>query len=410
VIESHKSQKDLWLFYRGDYMVTVIIAAAGTGSRMGAGINKILLPLRGQPVLLYSVRMYAGLPEVDQIIIVASPGEEKQIRDLVSGAEIQIAVDVVAGGSERQYSIANALHNVKEEAEIIVVHDGARPLIEVDIAAKVIAAAREYKAAGVAVPVKDTIKMVSEQGYINGTPDRKLLWGIQTPQAFEARLLKEAYRQAGEQKFLGTDDAALVERLGIPVRIVRGDYRNLKITTPEDLIVAEALLGEKEAGTVFRVGIGYDVHRLIEGRKLILGGVEVPHTHGLEGHSDADVLLHAIKDALLGAAALGDIGRHFPDSDQQYKGISSLLLLAKVGDILGASGYMVNNIDAIIVAQKPKLAPFINVMNDNIAKTLKLVSGQVNVKATTTEGLGFAGQGEGIAAYATVSIIKKTGA
>lgn len=159
---------------------------------------------------------------------------------------------------------------------------------------------------------------------------------------------------------------------------------------------------------MLRIGMGYDVHRLVEGRKLILGGVEIPYLQGLDGHSDADVLLHAIKDALLGAAALGDIGRHFPDTDMRYKGVSSMLLLERVKEILEEHGYAVNNVDATIVAEKPKLASYIPIMNENIARVLKVENGQINVKATTTEGLGFAGKKEGIAAYAVATIIKKT--
>jgi 2-C-methyl-D-erythritol 4-phosphate cytidylyltransferase/2-C-methyl-D-erythritol 2,4-cyclodiphosphate synthase len=229
---------------------------------------------------------------------------------------------------------------------------------------------------------------------------------VQTPQAFDRELLVTAYNQAMKDGYLGTDDAALVERLGIKVKFVPGNYQNIKITTPEDLQFAETVLGRRqEAKNMIRAGIGYDVHCLVPERKLILGGVEIPYSFGLEGHSDADVLLHAIKDALLGAAALGDIGRHFPDTDGRYKGISSLKLLIKVREILSKNGYIVNNIDATIVAQKPKLAPYIAQMNANIAAALGVDGRKINVKATTTEGLGFTGQGQGIAAYATATIV-----
>jgi 2-C-methyl-D-erythritol 4-phosphate cytidylyltransferase/2-C-methyl-D-erythritol 2,4-cyclodiphosphate synthase len=204
---------------------------------------------------------------------------------------------------------------------------------------------------------------------------------------------------------VATDDAALVEHLGVSVKIVRGSYSNLKITTPEDLVMAEALL-RKGTGEMLRFGIGYDVHRLVAGRKLIIGGVDISFELGLEGHSDADVLLHAIKDALLGAAALGDIGRHFPDTDQQYKGASSLKLLAAVGALLAERGWRTSNIDAVVVAEKPKLAPHIAAMNANIAAALGVEPGQINVKATTTEGLGFTGRREGIAAQAVACIVR----
>lgn len=386
-------------------MVTVIIAAAGQGKRMGRGINKVFIPLFHCPVLVHTIRKFSQCPDINNIVIVTGPDEVAEVKKLLINYKDLKPWNVVAGGSERQYSIANALAVIDDNTDIIAVQDGARPLIDIEIISNAINAARKYRAAGVAVPVKDTIKTVDGEGFITGTPDRQTLWAIQTPQVFEANLLRRAYETAAKEGFLGTDDAGLVERLGVRVKIVPGSYSNLKITTPEDLFMAEALIKQGCDADMTRVGVGYDVHRLVEGRKLILGGVDVPYVLGLDGHSDADVLLHAIKDALLGAAALGDIGRHFPDSDPRYKGVSSLILLAEVREILAQHGYKVNNVDATIVAQKPKLASFIPEMNKNIAQTLQITEQQVNVKATTTEGLGFAGQGEGIAAYAVATII-----
>lgn len=385
-------------------MNVAIIAAGGSGRRMGKEINKVFLPLAGRPVLAHSAAALAGCPEVDSLVVVIAPGEEAAATAVLAGQNLAKPWQVVAGGSERQYSVANALTAVPADAEIILVHDGARPLVEPAIVSAAIAAARENGAAGVAVPVKDTIKQVAG-GIIAATPDRAGLWAMQTPQVFAAELLRQAYEAAARDGWLATDDAALVERLGAKVAIVKGSYRNLKITTPEDLAVAEALLG-REVKAMQRIGMGYDVHRLVAGRKLILGGVDIPFEKGLEGHSDADVLLHAIKDALLGAAALGDIGRHFPDSDDTYKGASSLKLLAAVRDIIAAAGWRPYNIDATVVAEKPKLAPHIAAMNANIAAVLALDACQVNVKATTTEGLGFAGRREGIAAYAVAALVR----
>ncbi len=373
---------------------------------MGREVNKVFLPLAGQAVLARSVAAVAACPEIGSLIVVVAPGEETQAAELLAPCGLTIPWQVVAGGRERQHSVANALAAVPDAAELVLIHDGARPLIDIAAVAAAIAAAREHGAAGVAVPVKDTIKAVDESGCIVATPDRSTLWAIQTPQVFAAPLLRRAYAAAERDGVLATDDAALVERLGHKVKIVPGSYRNLKITTPEDLTVARALLQtESEAQNMQRTGIGYDVHRLVAGRPLILGGVDVPYERGLEGHSDADVLLHAIKDALLGAAAMGDIGRHFPDSDPAYKGASSLKLLAIVGEKLVAAGWRVHNIDAVVIAEKPKLAPHIPVMNANIAAALGIAVGQVNVKATTTEGLGFAGRGEGIAAQAVANIV-----
>ncbi|MDF2568867.1 MAG: ispDF [Sporomusa sp.] len=387
-------------------MVCLIIAAAGQGKRMGAGINKVLIPLLGKPVLVHTVLAACAVQDVSSLIVTAAAEEIETMNLLLSELDIPMAWQVVAGGSERQYSIANALKAVPNDADIIVVHDGARPLIDASLFNQAVMAARQFQAAIVAVPVKDTIKSADTAGWVLGTPDRRNLWAVQTPQAFSASLLKEAYERAAKDGYLGTDDATLIERMGVKVKVVQGNYQNIKVTTPEDLRFAGMLLAnrQEEIG-IIRSGIGYDVHRLVPERKLILGGVDIPHLMGLEGHSDADVLLHAIKDALLGAAALGDIGRHFPDTDGRYKGISSLVLLGEVREILARNGYNVNNIDATIVAQKPKLAPYISQMNCNIAEVLGINVGQVNVKATTTEGLGFAGEGQGIAAYATATII-----
>lgn len=383
-------------------MVTVIIAAAGQGKRMGMIKNKVFLPLQGEPVLLHSIRAFSDCPQIDKLVIVAAAEEIEEVTSMLNAVEGIKQWQIVAGGMERQHSISNALDLLQDEQGIVMVHDGARPLISSRIIVEVLAAAKIHRAAGVAVPVKDTIKTVDKNGFIIDTPDRSNLWAIQTPQAFDLELLRNAYNKAFQDKIVGTDDAMLVERLGVPVKIVPGAYENIKITTPEDLVVAKALQGRD--GSMMRMGMGYDVHRLVEGRKLILGGVEIPYHLGLLGHSDADVLLHAIKDSLLGAAGLGDIGTHFPDSDPKYKGASSLLLLEEVAVLIKDHGYAINNIDATIVAQQPKLAPHIPLMKRNIAQTLQLPPAAVNVKATTTEELGFAGRGEGIAAYAVVSL------
>jgi len=396
-------------------VVTAIIAAAGQGKRMNHSMNKVFMSLIDKPILQHSVLAFLMCPEVDHLIVVVASDEVAYAECMLSKLNIVKSWQVVAGGGERQYSIANAVRIVPPATDVILVHDGARPLVTKQCICSVIQAAIEHKAAVVAVAVKDTIKTVTN-GIVTDTPERSTLWSIQTPQGFNADLLRRAYDQAAQDGYLGTDDASLVERLGATVAIVKGSYENLKVTTPEDLIIAETLLTgtkrprrkkEHEVQDMVRFGTGYDVHKLVEGRKLILGGVEVPYMYGLDGHSDADVLLHAIKDALLGAAGLGDIGRHFPDSDKQYKGISSILLLEKVRDILSEHGYKVNNIDSTIVAEKPKLASYIPEMNQRIANALQVDVSQVNVKATTTEGLGFTGKGEGIAAQAVAAIIKK---
>lgn len=389
-------------------MVYAIIAAAGRSRRMGGIGNKLLLLLNGLPVVAHSLKTFEACSQVDKLVIVTSADEVPAIEQLVVALSLTKPCQVVIGGSERQYSIANALRAIPSDGEFILVHDGARPLMQLANIESVIDAARIYRAAGVAAPVKDTIKVVDSANFAISTPDRSRLWAIQTPQAFEAGLLRNAYAQAEAEGYLGTDDASLVERLGVSVKLVDGGYENIKITTSEDICLAEALLARRmgEKSMDIRFGIGYDVHQLKEGRRLILGGVDIPHCMGLDGHSDADVLLHAIKDSLLGAAGMGDIGKLFPDTDMTYKGVSSLWLLERVRDRLIEKGWKANNIDATIVAQKPKLASYIPAMQGNIAETLRITSDRVNIKATTTEGLGFAGREEGIAAYAIASLTK----
>ena len=257
---------------------------------------------------------------------------------------------------------------------------------------------RKYGSGVAATPVTDTIKRVGADDIVADTPPRGQLRAVQTPQGFSRALLCRAHAEIAQRC---TDDAALVEQLGVPVHLCPGSPHNLKLTTPEDIALAEFYLSGMP-----RIGHGYDAHRLVEGRRFILGGVDIPHEKGLLGHSDADVLLHAIADALLGAAALGDIGRHFPDKDPQYEGISSLILLQKTAEILRNHGFAPMNIDATVIAQRPKLAPHIDQMRENIAAALSLSEEAVSVKATTSEHMGFEGEELGISAHAVAMICK----
>lgn len=383
-----------------------ILAAAGQGRRMGGGSNKAFLPLLSCSILLRSARALSASAEIDALVVVAAAGEEEEVRRELAQEPALKPWQVVQGGTERQHSIAKALAALPAEAAYVAVHDAARPLVQPALISAAVAAARQHRAAGLAVPVKDTIKESNAEGFVAATPRRESLWAIQTPQVFEASLLRRAYADAAAAGFLGTDDASLVERLGVAVRLVPGDYSNIKITTPEDLLIAEAFLRQRGEEPVmeWRTGLGYDVHRLVAGRKLILGGVEIAHETGLEGHSDADVLLHALKDALLGAAGLGDIGRHFPDTEERYRGVSSLRLLAEVAAMLRQAGWGVNNVDVTVAAQRPKLAPHMPQMVRNVAATLQVEPERVNIKATTTERLGFVGTEEGMAAYAVATL------
>ncbi|MDB5085138.1 MAG: ispD, partial [Bacilli bacterium] len=324
------------------------------------------------------------------------------------------------GGRERQNSVRLGLAWIAgmHPGSLVLIHDAARPFITSDKISRVIQGAIRSGAATCAVPVKDTIKRVlpkEDHGsspsrlFVQETVPRAGLYHTQTPQAFRFSLVWRAHQDALASGYEATDDAGLMEWKGLPVEIVPGDYQNFKITTPDDLWMAESALGQKrQAGGehMFRIGQGFDVHQLTEGRPLVLGGVVIPYDKGLIGHSDADVLLHAVKDALLGAIAAGDIGRHFPDTDEAYRGADSVKLLQEVWRMVTTQGYRLGNLDCTVMAQRPKLAPYIEEMRGVLAKELSAEPLQINIKATTTEQLGFIGRGEGIAAQAIVLLEK----
>jgi len=391
--------------YKGQ-RTAAIIAAAGSGSRMGGGVNKQYMMIGALPVLARSVKAFNDAPAIDDIYIVVRETEAEMCRtEIVDRYRFDKVRKIIAGGDQRQDSVYNALRELEPDISLILVHDGARPLVGGETINEVVAACEAYGAAAAGVPIKDTVK-VCDGKFIASTPDRSSLISIQTPQGFRKEMILHAFRKAYEDGFYGTDETVLLERLNEKVYIVMGEYSNIKVTTPEDIAVCEALLNihPGSGGGTVRVGTGYDVHAFADHRKLILGGVEIPFEKGLLGHSDADVLLHAIMDALLGACALADIGRYFPDTDENYRGISSLVLLEKVGDLIGSEGYDICNIDATVIAERPKIAPYIHQMIKHIAEVLKISEDKVNIKGTTTEGLGFCGRGEGIAAQAIVAV------
>ncbi len=395
--------------YKGSF-VSVIIAAAGSSKRMG-GLDKLYMNLGSVPVLAHSAGVFESSDIIDEIIISCKEGDvDKCMRQIVIPNGLNKIKAVIPGGNERYESVSIAMGLVDKKASIIMVHDGARPFVTCDLIEKVAASAMENGAAIPCIPVKDTVKNIGENAeFIQKTLDRSRLRAVQTPQAFKAEILHKAYAEmkANKQAFKAvTDDASLVEALGYDVAAVEGEERNIKLTTPTDIKLAEFFYSEgRPFMNSMRVGSGYDVHKLVEGRKLVLGGCDIIYKKGLLGHSDADVLIHAVMDALLGAASEGDIGKHFPDSDDRYKDISSLELLAETGRILASKNYTVGNIDATVVAEKPKIAPYVERMKANIASVLKISVNQINIKGTTTEGLGVTGRGEGIAAYATALIL-----
>ncbi len=384
-----------------------IIAAGGRGSRFGGPVPKVFVPLAGRPMLSWSLDAFDACESVEITCVVVPEECLEDARRIVGEGPWKSVRAVVAGGEERPESVCAGLRALSSDTPAIVcVHDGARPLIDRDTIQRSIDLARRQGAAVAAVPAIDTIKQCGPDGQIEATPPRCNLYHAQTPQTFDYELLRRAYAQADASAGDVTDDASLVEQMGHPVFVSEGHRDNFKITTREDLARAESLLERRNAasGARFRVGTGYDVHALVEERPLVLGGVTIDFERGLAGHSDADVLFHAICDALLGAAALGDIGSHFPDSDPALEGADSAELARQVVNLLAGAGWRPLNIDATVICQQPRLAPHIEAMRRNVARALDLQPRDVGVKATTTEHLGFEGRGEGIAAQAVATI------
>jgi 2-C-methyl-D-erythritol 4-phosphate cytidylyltransferase/2-C-methyl-D-erythritol 2,4-cyclodiphosphate synthase len=391
--------------------LNVIIAAAGKGTRLGMGMNKAFVKLAGVPIIVHNLRQLNNLPDLGTVFIVVGAGElteaEKMLQKYQAGYFPLVRWHLVAGGRQRQNSVENALAQIKEKTGWIAVHDGARPFAARELFAEVWTTARKTGAAIAAVPCKDTIKEANPEKLVNATLERSRLWAVQTPQIFSLELLRRAYAQLQKAGNMVTDDAGAVEQIGGKVAVVMGSYKNIKITTPDDLILGEAFIkGAANMADNIHVGSGFDVHRLVSDRKLILCGVTIPYTLGLLGHSDADVALHALMDAMLGAAGLGDIGKLFPDTDPVFKDADSMVLLKEVTGKLQEAGWQVNNADVTIIAQKPKLAPYREAMEKNLSNILHLTADAINVKATTTEQLGFTGRGEGIASQAVVTIKK----
>jgi 2-C-methyl-D-erythritol 4-phosphate cytidylyltransferase/2-C-methyl-D-erythritol 2,4-cyclodiphosphate synthase len=408
--------------------LAAIVPAAGSGERLAIGKSKLLLTLAGEPIITHSLRTLELSPRVGEIIVVVGP-RAKSITTAIAKSGFRKAKVLAVGGKSRQESVFNGLLQLNPAFKFILIHDGARPFLSPELLNLCIEGGLSFGAAAAAIPVTDTIKRAGDRGLVVETLDRSRLWQVQTPQVFRRELILEAHRQAQEAgNNSSTDDASLVERLGVPVKLVIGDPINIKITRQADLLFAEALAAQRSPQQVVRsedkhargarlpsgyppdlhTGFGYDVHPLGKGRRLVLGGVRINHPLGLLGHSDGDVVTHAICDALLGAASLGDIGQHFPDKDEKYRGISSLVLLRDVAQKLAERGYYVKNIDVTVVAEEPKLASFRSQMEAKLARAVQVPVECVNVKATTTEGLGFAGRGEGIACYATALIYKKS--
>jgi 2-C-methyl-D-erythritol 4-phosphate cytidylyltransferase / 2-C-methyl-D-erythritol 2,4-cyclodiphosphate synthase len=381
--------------------VSAIIAAGGRGLRFGGSSPKQLLTLGGRPILARSVDAFVACDVISEIVV-ALPA------DLAAAPPSYLEqrgkpVIVVSGGDQRRASVANAFARVSERAEIVVIHDAARPLVSADLIRRTVAAASETGAAIAALRAHDTVKQTNGEGGITATLPRERIYLAQTPQAFRVPVLRDALRLAGE----ATDEAMLAERAGHTVRVVDGDPRNLKITTPDDLTMAEHFTTGLAQVPALRIGNGYDLHRLVPGRPLILGGVRIPFDKGLEAHSDGDVICHAVTDAVLGAAGAGDIGGHFPDTDSAWKNADSIELLRRASAIVGAAGYAIVNVDVVVIAQRPKLAPHAAAIRGNVAGALGCDASQVSVKGKTNEGVDSMGAGESIAVHAVALLSRR---
>jgi 2-C-methyl-D-erythritol 2,4-cyclodiphosphate synthase/2-C-methyl-D-erythritol 4-phosphate cytidylyltransferase len=350
----------------------------------------------------YSLAAFAAAPSVDSVIVVVPHSLPGSILDVLFSYRKVAAV--VPGGKTRQKSVLAGLKAVKEKPDVIVVHDAARPLVDVETIERLISAAKEKGAVVPAIVVPDSVKFSKNGETVEKSVQRNNYFRAQTPQAFRSDMLIESIRRAEEKGLECTDEAQMVELSGYAVSLIQGNERNVKITSHGDMTVAKSLLGAYTGD--FRVGLGYDAHRLVKGRELHLGGIKIEWEYGLLGHSDGDCALHAIADALLGASGLGDIGYFFPPDDESIRGISSTDILAEVGKMAKQNGVTIVNIDCVIICQHPRIADYADKMVDSISRVLGIDGSAVSVKGKTTEGMGFEGTGEGISSIA-VALVEK---
>ncbi|MCZ2391424.1 MAG: 2-C-methyl-D-erythritol 4-phosphate cytidylyltransferase [Acidobacteria bacterium] len=381
-------------------MNTAIIVAAGSGTRFGGDKPKQFVDLAGKPILVRTIEKFDRCDSIDKIVVVAAEDLFDEVQGLIASSGFAKRIEIVAGGKTRAESTRNGLSAVKDDGGVILVHDAARPLVSVNDIERVVEAANEFGAACLTAPVTDTIKRVSE-GEIRETVDRSSLMSAQTPQGFTAGLLRIAFAEAADLAGV-TDESSLIEGLGEKVKAVPATSFNPKITTQEDLRIAEAFLGGAGPSARPRIGFGTDLHRLEPGGPLILGGVSIDCDLHAVGHSDADVLLHAVADAILGAMAAGDIGSHFSDADEEWRAADSRIFLAKAVELAREKGFAAASLDAVIDLERPKLRPHIEEMRRTLADLTGLDVGRVSVKAKTGEGLGEIGSSRAISASAVV--------
>ncbi len=379
--------------------VTAIIAAGGSGRRLGAAKPKQLIDIGGGSILHHSVHAFHRHPRIDDIVVVLPQGTATAFAfDGAGGRTPELRTAV--GGARRQDSVANAFDMVSERTDVVLIHDAARPFVTADLIDRTIDAAAAHGAAIAALQSRDTVKRVDASGTIVDTIPRETIYLAQTPQGFRRDVLARAVA-IGRAGVEATDEALLAERAGYTVYVVDGDPGNMKITTEEDLTAARArTAAAKKPARTGRAGTGYDLHRLVDGRPLVVGGVTIPFDKGPLGHSDGDVACHAATDAILGAIGLGDIGRHFPDSDPRWKDADSLVLLREAVRMVHEAGYEVGNVDITVILERPKIKDAIEPMRQKLAAAIGTTVDRVSIKGKTNEGVDAIGRGEAIAAHA----------
>ncbi len=384
--------------------IHVLIAAAGSGTRFGGPLPKQYCLLAGKPVLRRTIEQFLKCPDITSIRVIINPDDAKTYHDTVMGLDLPPPAN---GGITRKDSVFNGLLSLTDasDEDIILIHDAARPLVSIKNITEIIKAAKEHKAVTAATQITDTLRRTTPTDTMGETVERENLYALQTPQAFKFAVIKGAHESAPSHKTY-TDDSAIVSEAGIPVHLVLCSKTNIKITTAEDMKLAEELLPDT---TETRTGMGYDVHAFEKGDSVTLCGIKIPHDKKLKGHSDADVGLHAITDAILGAIAEGDIGRHFPPSDPKFKNMDSAIFLEKVRDLVAEKSGKIQNIDLTLICEEPKITPHAPKMTQRVAQILKIDKNRVSIKATTSEGLGFTGRKEGIAAQAIATITLSAG-
>ncbi len=378
-----------------------IVVSGGSGSRMGK--PKQFLPLAGSTVAEWSLECFKGMPEIEAVVLVLGEDAMKEHGKRLAGGKVK----VVAAGPTRMGSVKNGFAALPKGVEVVAVHDGARSMITPEVVRATLKEAAKSGAAVAAVPVKDTLKVAAKgKKLVEETPDRSRYWAAQTPQTYKYSVLEEALTKFASDAD-ATDESQLVERCGQKVALVESTYENFKITTPEDMTMASAILEQRAGGRrESRVGFGYDIHRLVEGRELWLSGVKLPHSKGLLGHSDGDAVLHACCDAVLGALGLGEIGIAFPPSDPKFKGLKSKeIVVNTLGEVAKAGGEIVH-LDATLIAEEPKLKPHYAAMKASLAKLFALPESRVSLKAKSNEGLDAIGRGEAIACHAVATVLK----